>query len=180
METLERQVILDQLASSEAQLLELVDGLTPEQWNFREAPERWSIAENIEHLILFENFITGMIAKALSETAEPDKKAQAVAKDPLVLGLAEARHIKFNAREVVRPVGKWTETAELIIELRKARARTIAFAAETEADLRDHFFPHIAFGDLDCYQWLVVLGQHTARHALQIAEIKADPAYPGR
>jgi hypothetical protein len=180
MQTHERQLVLEQLAASEARLLELLDGLTSEQWNFREAPERWSIAENVEHLVLFENFIAGMIAKSISEVAEPDKKTQAAAKDPLVLGLAEARHIKFNAREVVRPTGKWSENSELIIELRKARARTIAFATETESELRNHFFPHIAFGDLDCYQWLLVLGQHTGRHALQIAEIKADPAYPGR
>jgi hypothetical protein len=63
----------------------------------------------------------------------------------------------------------------MIAELRKARARTLAFAAVTAADLRGHFFPHIAFGDLDCYQWLVVLGQHGTRYALQIEQIKGRP-----
>jgi len=179
METHERQLVMEQLASSEARLLELVDGLTPEQWSFRETPERWSIAENIEHVIAFEEFITGVIAKVMEGPAEPDKKALAAGKEHLVLGLANARSIKFNAREVVRPVGRWPDTNELIAELRKRRALTFAFAAETQADLRDHFFPHIAFGDLDCYQWLVVMSQHGARHALQIEEIKAHPAYPG-
>jgi hypothetical protein len=178
MENYERQLVLDQLASSEARLLELVDGLTPEQWAFRESPERWSIAENIEHLILFERFITGMIATVMEGPTEPDKKPLAAAKEPLVIGLAEARHIKFKSRESVRPTGKWPVTTELIAELRKARAQTIAFAAETCAPLRDHFFAHIAFGDLDCYQWLILISQHSARHALQIEQIKADPAYP--
>jgi hypothetical protein len=178
MEAHERQLVLDQLASSEARLLELVDGLTTAQWSFRETPERWSIAENIEHVILFEYFITGVITKVLSDPAEPDKKPLSAAKEHLVLGLADARNTKFNARESVRPIGKWADTTEMIAELRKTRARTLAFAAETQAALRDHFFSHIAFGDLDCYQWLVVLGQHAARHALQIEAIKADPAYP--
>jgi DinB superfamily len=178
MQPRERQLVLDQLASSEARLLELVDGLTSEQWSFREKPERWSIAENIEHLIAFENFITRAIANVMEGPAEPDKKALAAAKEPLVFGLANARSTKFNARESVRPVGRWPDTTELIAELRSTRARTLAFAAETQADLRGHFFPHIAFGDLNCYQWLVVLGQHGARHALQIEEIKADLAYP--
>jgi DinB superfamily len=84
----------------------------------------------------------------------------------------------LKAREAVRPVGRWPDTAELVAELRSTRAATLAFAAQTQAELRDHFFPHIAFGDLDCYQWLVVVGQHGARHALQIEEIKANPAYP--
>jgi hypothetical protein len=33
-------------------------------------------------------------------------------------------------------------------------------------------------GDLDCYQWLLVVGQHSLRHALQIGEIKASAGYP--
>ncbi len=75
-------------------------------------------------------------------------------------GLAKARSTKFNAREAARPVGRWPDTAEMIAELRRPRAGTLAFAAETQAELRDHFFPHLAFGDLDCYQWLVVPVQH--------------------
>jgi uncharacterized protein with HEPN domain len=178
MEADERQRVLEQLASSEARLLEVVDGLTPEQWRFRETPERWSIAEIVEHLVLFEGFILGAVANALKGPAEDEKKPLAAGKEHLVLGLADARETKFSAREVVRPVGAWSSTAQLIAEFREARARTVAFAMETDADLRGHFFPHIAFGDLDCCQWLVVLGQHTRRHVLQIEEIKADPAYP--
>jgi hypothetical protein len=178
MEREERQLVLAQLASSETQLLELVDGLTPEQWIFRESPERWSIAEILEHLVVFEKFINEVIAKVMAAPAEPEKKAFAAQKEPLVLGLANSRSTRFKARELVLPTGRWANTAELIAELRRCRAQTVAFAAETEADLRDHFFPHIVFGDLDCCQWLVVIGQHTARHALQIEEIQANPAYP--
>jgi len=178
METHERRLVLEQLTSSEAQLLKLVDGLTPKQWSFQETPERWSIAGNIEHLILFEDFITGVIAKTIEESPEPDKKTLASPKEPLVLGLANSRSTRFTAREVVRPSGKWPDTAEMVAELQKSRARSIAFASQTQADLRSHFFPHISFGDLDCYQWLMVLGRHSARHALQIEQIKADPSYP--
>ena len=168
---------MDGLATSEARLLKLVEGLTPAQWSFRETPERWSIAENVEHLILFEEFIRGAVARTLEGLAEPEKKAEVGLKEPLVLGLAEARSVRFTAREVVRPAGRWPDTAEMIAELRKTRARTVAFVEETQAELREHFFAHVAFGDLDCYQWLVLLGQHTLRHALQIEQIMADPAY---
>ena len=178
MEREERQLVLAQLASSEARLLELVQGLTPEQWNFRKSPERWSIAEILEHLVVFEKFINEVIAKVMAAPAEPEKKASALEKEPLVLGLASSRNTRLKAREVVLPAGRWPNTAEMIAELRRRRAQTVAFAAETEADLRDHFFPHIVFGDLDCYQWLVVIAQHTARHALQIEEIQANSAYP--
>ena len=178
MESQERQLVLDQLISNETRLLELVDGLTAPQWHFRAAADRWSIAENIEHLVVFEIFISQAITKTLEGPAEPNKKSQAASKEPLVMGLANGRGNKLTAREAARPLGRWPDSGELIAEWRGARARTIAFATETQADLRNHFFPHITFGDLDCYQWLLVLGQHAARHALQIEEIKTHPAYP--
>jgi hypothetical protein len=181
----EQHLVLDQLASSETRLLQLVDGLTPQQWSFREKPERWSIAENIEHVIAFENFIMDVIARVMKDSAEPEKKAYASAKELFVLRIGNDRERKFNAREVVRPVGRWPDTAEMLEELRKTRARTKAFVAEVfaqenQADLRSHFFAHVALGDLDCYQWLLVMAQHGSRHALQIEEIKADPAYPAK
>ena len=178
MEIQEQQLVIHQLASSEARLLQLVEGLTPEQWTFRETPERWSIAENIEHVIAFENFIPGVITKLLVEPPEPEKKVLAASKERLVLGIANGRSVKFNARDSVQPVGRWPDPADLVDELKNSGARISAFTMETQADLRSHFFPHLAFGDLDCYQWLVLLGQHGGRHALQIEEIKGDPAYP--
>jgi DinB superfamily len=178
MTTQERQLVLEQLASSEARLLGLVEGLTVAQWGFREAEGRWSIAENVEHCILFEEFIRGVIARTLEGAAEPEKMVEAAAKEALVLGLAERRATKFSAREVVRPVGTWVDMGEMVAEFRKTRARTVAFVEGVQGDLRGHFFPHVAFGDLDCYQWLVVLGQHGARHALQIEEVKRDVGYP--
>ncbi len=178
MDARERQFVIEQLAASEARLLGLVEGLTPAQWSFREDAERWSIAEIVEHLVVFEGFITAAVTNALRGSAEPEKAALADAKEPLVLGLAGSRDRKLKAREATRPVGRWMDGAELIAEFREARARTIAFAAETDCALREHFFPHIAFGDLDCYQWLVVLGQHTLRHCLQVEEILGNEGFP--
>jgi hypothetical protein len=79
---------------------------------------------------------------------------------------------------VVRPVGSWPDRAEAVAEFRRRRTLTIAFARQMDADLRTHFFPHISFGDLDCYQWLVVLGTHAMRHVKQIEAIKSDPSFP--
>jgi DinB superfamily len=178
METQERQLVLDQLTASEARLLKLVDGLTPEQWNFRESPDRWSIAGNLEHLAVLETFIRAMVEKRLAGPPEPEKRAQAAANEPRVLQLAQSRSTRLNARTALVPTGRWPNPADLIAEFCNTRAQTVAFAAQTEASLRDHFFTHIAFGDLDCYQWLVLLAQHTERHVLQIEQIKADPNYP--
>lgn len=178
IETQERELILELLKASETRLLELVDGLTPAQWNFREAPDRWSTAENLEHVILVEAFLLDTIRKLLAGPAEPRKRILTEGKDPLVIGLAHSRDQKITAREFLRPAGKWPETQELIAEFCRTRAETVAFAEETDVSLRDYFFKHVAFGDLDCYQWMLLLGQHGARHARQIEQIRRDPAYP--
>ncbi len=184
MEPQARQIVLDQLATSETTLLRLFDGISEAQWHFRESRDRWSIAENLEHLIALEAFLRTMIERVLDAPAQPDKKSAALTKDPQILGLPTSRDMKLKAREVAQPQGRWSTPEAMIAEFRATRAHTIAFAAHTEAPLHDHFFPHIAFGDLDCYQWLVVLAQHTLRHVAQIDQIdqidqiKADPAYP--
>ena len=56
--------------------------------------------------------------------------------------------------------------------LRRGGRRRLSMR-RVQGDLRSHFFAHVAFGDLDCYQWLVAMGQHTLRHVAQIEEIKA-------
>jgi DinB superfamily len=178
MQPHERQLVLDQLATSEASLLALVANLTPQQWTFRETPDRWSIAEILEHVIVFENFLKSVISRTLAEDAQPDKKPFAPAKEHHVFEIATNRTTKFTAREATRPTGRFPNPTELITEFRKTRAETIAFVEQIDGDLRSHFFAHVALGDLDCYQWLVVLAQHGSRHALQIEQIKADPAYP--
>ena len=177
METHERQLVVDQFNSSEARLEELVKGLSADQWTFREAPDRWSIAEVIEHVIAVEERITRRIAKILEGPGEPEKRAGAAGKDALVQSRGTDRSSKFNAPEPVRPTGKY-ESAELMAEFRKTRERTMAFVGQLQSDLRNHFIPHPVFGDLDCYQWLLLLGKHGDRHALQIEEIKANKGYP--
>jgi len=174
----ERKTLLAELASSQAQLLQLVSSLTPQQWAFHESPDRWSIAEIVEHLIVFEGFVGNAIAKALAEPPQPEKKALAPGNEPRILGLASSRHTKIVAREAARPTGRWTDPDQLIAEFRKARTQTMAFVTETNADHRSHFFAHLIFSDLDCYQWLILLSSHIARHAAQIEEIAANPAYP--
>jgi len=178
MEPRERQLILDELCASRVRLLDLVVNLTPQQWTFREAPDRWSIAEVLEHVIIFENFLKGVITRTLNEAPQPDKKPFAPAKEHHVFEIGTNRTTKFTAREVTRPTGRFPGAAEIVAEFRKTRAETVAFVEQIDGDLRSHFFAHVALGDLDCYQWLVVLAQHGSRHAVQIEQIKADPAYP--
>jgi hypothetical protein len=182
----ERQRVLAGLVVSEGRVLALVAGLSAKQWAFREMPDseqrRWSIAEIVEHLAVFERFILNVVCEAVAQPCDGQRKEAAAEfferNEGLVLGLAGSRSTKFKAREVTSPVGRWAEPERIVAEFREARARSIDWVKETQVDLRDYFFAHVALGDMDCYQWLLLLGTHTERHVLQIEEVIADEGFP--
>jgi len=174
----ERQLVLDQLKASRARLLGLVEGLTAEQWTFQPGEGRWSTRDCLEHVMRVENRIFGLIGKKLEEPPEPDKQDPTHAKDALVAKSIPDRAFRREAPTAVRPTGEWEDSSQLLAEFGKTRERTIEFAALTQSDLRSRFLPHAAFGELDCYQWLLALSLHGERHARQIAEIQADPSFP--
>jgi hypothetical protein len=174
----ERQSLLDEFAASQARLLALVNGLTPEQWRFHPAEGRWSIGDCIEHVTAVEARVLRAIGKHLEGPSEPEKRPLTEGKDILVRENLPDRSKRIEAPEPVRPTGKWEDPGQLLANFLAAREHTVQFASSTNSDLRNHFFPHIAMGEIDCYQWLVVLSLHGGRHAQQIEEIKAHPAFP--
>jgi uncharacterized damage-inducible protein DinB len=172
----ERQGLLDEFAASRSRLIGLVGGLTLEQWRFRPAEGRWSIGDCIEHITAVESRVLRAIGRHLEQTPEPGKRSLAEGKDDLVKNTAD-RSRKIEAPEPVRPKGAWQDSDQLLSEFLAMRERTVQFTSATNADLRDHVFPHVSFGEINCYQWLVVLSLHGGRHAEQIEEIKTHPAF---
>lgn len=173
----ERKLASEHLRASRERLLGLVSDLTAEQWKFQPGEGRWSIAECLEHVTRVENRVLGIIQKKTEEqpqTVAPDIRE----KDTFLLSAVPDRTERRQAPEIARPSGQWTDPREMLDQFETVRASSAQLAAETKADLRSYIYPHGAFGDLDCYQWLLLLGLHSERHARQIEEIKADPAFP--
>jgi hypothetical protein len=62
------------LESSKKGVLAATKGLSEAQWNFKPAPDRWSIAECMEHIAAAEDFIRGMIEEnVMKAPAAPDR-----------------------------------------------------------------------------------------------------------
>jgi uncharacterized damage-inducible protein DinB len=178
MEEHERKRVLDELEASRDRLLGLVEGLTVEQWTFRTGEGRWSIGECLEHVTRVEGRVTGLIGKQLENPPEPDKRPLVAGKDEMLARVIPDRSNRIQAPEPARPVSQWSDPKELVDQFRTTREYTRRFTEETQRDLRNHFIPHMVFGDLDCYQWLLALSLHGERHAKQIEEIKAAGAFP--
>ena len=178
MQTNERRQVLEQFAASEAHLLRLIEGLSPEQLRFRTAPGRWSIGEIIEHVVAVEQRISRAIAKMVAQASTRTERPDPAEKDESLWRGVTDREKRLQAPEPVQPAGRFLVVLEAVEELRGTRARTVEFVSITDADLRGYTIPHMAFGEIDLYQWLIVLSLHGTRHAAQIEEIKADPAFP--
>jgi hypothetical protein len=173
----ERHQLIDHLTTTQTHLLTLVEPLTPTQWAFHETPIRWSTAQILEHLTHFEHFIRQAIQTTLSNPPNLTEPTQP--KQPLIDSHpTPPPPPPQNPPPPPPPPHPRAPPADLITHFRQARAETIAFTAETHANLRDHTFPHIAFGPLDCQQWLELLARHTTRHIAQIQEIQTHPANP--
>jgi uncharacterized damage-inducible protein DinB len=179
MEERERTLVLQQLSESREKLFGLVGGLTTEQWAYRPAEGRWSINECLEHVTRVENRVLGIITAKVAEGAPEPARPEVRAKDDAIQKGVLDRSTARQAPEPARPTGMWTDS-QLAEEFGRTRQRTIDFAATTESDLRTYFNPHAAFGDLDCYQWLLLLSLHGSRHAKQIEEVKASATFPGK
>ena len=177
MDELERALVVEQLRGSREKLLGLVGGLTTEQWAYRPAEGRWSINECLEHVTRVESRVLGIIVSKVAEGAPEPAKPEVRGKDEAVGKAVLDRSNARQAPEPARPTGMWTDS-QVLEEFGKTRQRTIDFASTTDSDLRSYFNPHMALGELDCYQWLLVLSLHGSRHAQQIEEIKASAGFP--
>ena len=178
----ERDFAMSSLHASRKLFLDSVAGLSKAQWNFKPAPDRWSIAECAEHLALSEDYLISTIKnKILTSPAVPEKRPspeEARAKDQKVESTLADRSHKYQAPQPIRPDHKFASPEEAVEHFRHARDANIRWVETTTADLRDHVAPYPSLGNLDAYQWLLVMSGHTIRHTEQIKEIKANPNFP--
>ncbi len=179
MEKAERELLLVHLAHSRERLVEAVEGLTSEQQHYRPATGRWSVADCVEHVIVVETNVLRTIQNILQTPPEPGKQAEVQGKEDVILDRVPSRVTRVQGPVEVMPCGRWPSFDELLRRFETSRERTLRFAAVTQANLREHFFPHPFLGTLDCYQWLLFLGAHCERHVRQLEEVMDDPAFPG-
>jgi hypothetical protein len=169
---------LKYLESTKKQILEATKGLSDAQWNFKAGPDRWSIAQVMEHIAIAEDFIRGNIADNVMKAPAPDMTGRDVQKiDAGVLAMVPDRSHKVTAPEPIQPKNQFGSPAASIQHFMDSRAKTEAFLEDTP-DLRLHATDSPLGVKLDAYEWVLFLGAHSERHLKQILEVKADPNYP--
>jgi hypothetical protein len=153
-----------------------IKGLSQAQLKFKPAPDRWSVAETLEHIALAEDFILQNISDKIMKAPAGAATRDTAKADAAVLAMVPDRSHKAQAPGPLVPSGRWTPD-ETLARFEKSRARTIEFLQSTP-DLRQHVIDSPLGQPLDAYEWLLFIGAHSARHTKQIEEVKADPNFP--
>jgi DinB superfamily len=151
-------------------------GLTSAQWTFKAAPERWSVAQVVEHLALAEDlFFDAVTQKVMNSPAgAPDRDFKKT--DAALLANVPDRSHKRQAPDELVPTGRWSPQ-EALDHFVRSRARTIQYL-QTTPDLREHVMDGPTGAPLDAYEWILLAGAHSERHEKQLEEVKASPKFP--
>ena len=174
----ERAHVINLLKDSQKEYLDSLEGMTAAQWSFKAAPDRWSIGETAEHIMLAEAQLFGKLELAMASPANPDWEKKTAAKTAFLERVLVDRSHKAVAPETIRPLGLPRD--EVIRRYKEGRAKTLSFAQGTDAPLKEHTTEHPfpVFNTLNAYQWLLYIPLHNMRHDQQIAEVKASAGYP--
>lgn len=173
----DRDRAMKYLESTKQGVLDATAGLSETQWNFKSAPDRWSVAEVSEHIAAAESYLRGMITEKVM-TAPPRPEGEDVkAIDEMVLTAIPDRTQHRQAPEPLKPTNRFGSPQGSLKQFIESRAQTEDFL-RTHDDLRAHAIDSPLGKKLDAYEWVLFIAAHSERHTKQILEVKADPKFP--
>jgi hypothetical protein len=169
---LERQHLVAHLEMTASWLADELESLTPAQANYRPQPEAWTIAENLEHLVVVAPIYWQDLQASLKQPRGGRRTAMSDA-DVLWYGIDRTNRERAIPGE--RPGGQVRDLKAGLAAYRKHHDRLLQYIKTTEDELREHI---VERQTCDAYQWSLLISTHEQRHILQIREIKADPGFP--
>jgi hypothetical protein len=173
----DREALIKDLERSRTVFLDAIaDVKTEAQWNYKPAPDRWSVAECAAHIIAAEQYFRETIAATL-KTPALSAAQQSTAGDAVIAKMVRDRTQKFQAPAQLEPQGKVVPKAQAIKDFQATRAKTLEYVRTTQDPLREHGSgtpPQVT----TAYQLVLMLSGHTERHTAQLLEVKSSPGYP--
>ena len=176
LSTKERKTAISYLKETKNLFLSGVHGLNKTQLDFKPAPDKWSIRQCIEHLVITEKNTSEIAVQNLQQPSEPSRRNEIAIKDEDIIQ-AITRHFVKPSKEKT-PTGSLKTNSRYVEEFRSLREKNINFLKTTTADLRNHFIEYPTVGTMDNYQLLLMLAAHTRQYIVLINEIKANPRFP--
>jgi uncharacterized damage-inducible protein DinB len=168
----DRQRLLSHLDMTAGWLIDEVAGLTDAQIQFRRAPDTWTIAQIVDHLVVVAPIYLQNLQAAVKQ---PPSRQSSRMTDADVLWYGIDRTRPEQAILTERPTGEVRDLRTALEAYRAHHDRLRTYIRTTRDDLRRHI---VERQGCDAYQWALMISAHDQRHILQIREVKADPKFP--
>jgi uncharacterized damage-inducible protein DinB len=168
----DRQRLLSHLDMTSGWLIDEVAGLTDAQIQFRRAPDTWTIAQIVDHLVVVAPIYMQNLQAAVKQPPSGQTSWMTDA-DALWYGIDRTRREEAILTE--RPTGEVRDLRTALEAYRAHHDRLRNYIRTTRDDLRRHI---VERQGCDAYQWALMISAHDQRHILQIREVKADPKFP--
>ena len=172
--------------SATSQWLALVDGLSDTQANWRPAPDRWSIAQCMDHL----NLTTGLLIAPLTAAIITARSKGALASGPFRYGFIARWFLKalaprgskpVPAPKLYRPSSSLLECTSVVSRFREVQKSCIAVAESADGlDLARIRIasPALALMRFPLGIWLLATASHMLRHLNQAKDVRAHAQFP--
>lgn len=153
-------------------LLQRLDSLTDESLSFKAGPDKWSIIQVVEHLVIAEKGLLQELSTHIPvSTLDPDAKTPE--KHQIVIKVMQ-RDIEVDVpHESLEPHGN-IALADLLIQWREIRKKLPGLLAEIQPEkIDDPVFQHPFGGPLDIGDTLQFFEVHFDNHMRQVDKILA-------
>ena len=164
------------LEATKKNIVEATRGLSDAQWNFKQGPFKWTVAQVIEHIATSEDLLRQMAEDQIKK-APPGPERDVKKTDDKVIEVIPDRSRKFQAPEQLRPSNRFGSPEAALKHFVESRAKTVELLKNTP-DLRAHVIDSGLFGKLDAYERILFIAAHSERHTKQLLEVKADSKFP--
>jgi len=172
----EKDRALQYLETTKKGVLEATKGLSEAQWNFKPGPDRWSVAQVMEHIAAAEDFLLTLDKEKVMAAPAGEAGRDVKKTDEGVMAMVPDRTHKAQAPEPLVPTNRFGSPEGSIKHFVESRATTEDFLKNTTG-MREHVLDS-PMGKLDAYEFVLLVAAHSERHTKQINEVKADPNFP--
>jgi hypothetical protein len=153
------------------ELLQSFEGVDGDRLCRRAAPDRWSVAEILEHLRMVESGVARLITKRVGQAKEAglaEEKSTAPVLPSFDRYSAILEKAVMQSPATVQPRAD-IDISDALEGLESSReALRAAVVSATGLSLGEIKHTHQILGELDLYQWLIFVGHHEGRHKKQI------------
>lgn len=168
--------VFDYLITARVHLEDAVNSVPADRRDTRRSPDRWSVAEVLEHLARANRGIGRLFEKQVAAGREaglgPDLDTTSILWTLDVARVLDRRERREAPERIVPADGMSAGSAWEALE-RADAALLQAVAAADGLALGTLTYPQPFLGTLNLYQWVAFAAAHEFRHAAQIRELAA-------